>query len=150
MSTITEEEIKCCLRQIESRLNRGVGLLWTNNEFEKLSTEIEDKTGVLLSVTTLKRIWGKVKYEHNPTLTTLNALAQFLNFEDWRSFSNSIRASTAEIKTASIIELPEKLPAKPSPLRIAIPYIIGGLLFLFAMSFLIFSGRKNNRKAAIN
>jgi hypothetical protein len=32
---------------------------------------------------------GKVKYESKPTITTLNALAKFMDFESWRDFRNS-------------------------------------------------------------
>ncbi|WPQ63248.1 hypothetical protein SIO70_00025 [Chitinophaga sancti] len=47
---------------IETRLNWGKSSEWTNYDFEKLSVAIQDKTGVTLSVTTLKRLWGKLKY----------------------------------------------------------------------------------------
>jgi hypothetical protein len=58
-------------------------------EFETLSEQIREKTGIYLSVTTLKRLWGKVKYESKPTITTLNALAKFMDFESWRDFRKS-------------------------------------------------------------
>lgn len=79
-----------CLQLLESRLNWGSSQNWVNYDFEKLSLEIEQKTQVNLSVTTLKRLWGKVKYPHAPTLTTLNTLAQFLEYADWRSFTQSL------------------------------------------------------------
>jgi hypothetical protein len=39
-----------------------------------------------LSVTTLKRLWGKLKYTNVPTATTLNTLAKFAGYQDWRTF----------------------------------------------------------------
>jgi len=54
----------------------GTGKELANYDFEKLSSAIEDKR-VFTSVTTLKRIWGKVRYDHSPTLTTLNTLPGF-------------------------------------------------------------------------
>ena len=121
MSTITEEEIRVCLQQIESRLNRGAGLTWSNSEFEKLSSEIEDKTGVLLSVTTLKRLWGKVKYDHNPTLTTLNTLARFLDYENWRSFTSQIAKPQQEIVVTPVPALSKVQPARSSRIKRAVP-----------------------------
>lgn len=78
--------INSCVSLIETRLNWGKSSEWTNYDFEKLSVAIQDKTGVTLSVTTLKRLWGKLKYENMPAVTTLNTLAKFAGFEDWRDF----------------------------------------------------------------
>jgi hypothetical protein len=88
--TKSESEILVskCLGIIEANLGWGKAEDWTNYDFSKLSDEVHNRTHVRLSVTTLKRIWGKLKYENAPTLTTLNALAQFAGYADWRSFSN--------------------------------------------------------------
>jgi hypothetical protein len=88
-----------CLLQIEVHLNWGSSETWTNQDFETLSEKIQLETGTLLSVTTLKRIWGKVKYESNPTITTLNALAQFIHFESWRVFTQHQLAPDRNSKT---------------------------------------------------
>ncbi|MET3882150.1 hypothetical protein ABIE54_001039 [Chitinophagaceae bacterium OAS944] len=53
---------------------------------KKLSEAIFDRTQIRLSVTTLKRIWGRLKYDSAPTLTTLNTLAQFAGYVDWLQF----------------------------------------------------------------
>jgi hypothetical protein len=73
-----------CLERIEVIFDRGASGNWTTYDFEKLSDAIYDRTQVRLSITTLKRIWGKLKYTSAPTLTTLNALAQFAGYTDWR------------------------------------------------------------------
>src|ERR1700734_3446935 len=77
--------IKCRLL-IEESLNWGDNDTWSNDDFEQLSEKIFDKTKVQLSISTLKRIWGKVRYENFPTTATLNALAGFLDYESWRDF----------------------------------------------------------------
>ena len=59
---------------------------WGDYDFEKLSELIFEKTQTRLSLSTLKRIWGKVRYDNTPTIITLNALARFLDFADWRTF----------------------------------------------------------------
>lgn len=83
-----ESLINECLSEIEKKLAWGSSEQWSNADFEELSSAIRDDTGVMLSLTTLKRVWGKVKYENKPTQTTLNALAGFLGFKNWRSFAN--------------------------------------------------------------
>lgn len=90
MEVETEESvIQSCLRKIESQLGWGNGEEWSTQDFESLSKKIQESTGVALSVATLKRIWGKIKYDSKPTVTTLNALAQFVGYENWRTYKQS-------------------------------------------------------------
>jgi hypothetical protein len=87
MPATTEELLKeSCKQLIEEKLGWGSSVDWTNRDFDLLSDKIYEDTGVNLSQTTLKRIWGKVKYDSLPTVTTLNTLARFLGFEHWRDF----------------------------------------------------------------
>ncbi len=81
-----EKLIESCKNLIEAELAWRRSEDWTNQDFEELSEKIFDKTTITLSATTLKRIWGKVKYDSAPTQTTLNTLAQFIDFEHWRAF----------------------------------------------------------------
>lgn len=78
--------VQKCLQEIETKLNWGSSLNWHNNVFTELSETIQKETGVLLSVTTLKRIWGKVNYDNAPSISTLNTLSQFIGYKNWRDF----------------------------------------------------------------
>lgn len=80
------ELLQLCCRQIEEKLGWGSSDNWQNQDFEALSSRIFDLTQVALSVSTLKRVWGKVKYDNFPSLTTLNTLAVFAGYEHWRAF----------------------------------------------------------------
>lgn len=71
---------------IESQINWGESNDWTNQDFVALSEKIQEKLNVSLSHVTLKRIWGKVKYESLPNTHTLNTLVQFVGYENWREF----------------------------------------------------------------
>ncbi len=79
----------CCLTEIETQLAWGPSRQWPNQNFQDLSEQLYEKTGVLLSPTTLKRVWGRLPYKSAPSRTTLNALSQFLGFDNWRSYSLS-------------------------------------------------------------
>jgi hypothetical protein len=95
---------------------------WGEYEFEKLSDLIFEKTNTRLSVSTLKRIWERVRYNSNPTTVTLNVLAQVTGFADWRAFKK--HADKGKIIS------PVTTIAKPSTRnRILIP------LFLFLVVF---------------
>ncbi len=83
------KEVKECLTLIEEKLNWGNSQLWHNDVFIELSERIQEETKVLLSPTTLKRVWGKINYNSAPSISTLNALAQFAGFLNWRDFKNN-------------------------------------------------------------
>ena len=71
---------------IEAKLNWGESEDWTNQDFVALSEKIQEQLNIPLSHVTLKRIWGKVKYESLPNTHTLNTLVQFIGYENWREF----------------------------------------------------------------
>src|SRR6202012_1088981 len=73
-------------RLFEERTGWGDSNDWTNQDFMTLSEKIQEQTGVALSHVTLKRVWGKVKYDSLPNTHTLDTLVQFLGYENWRSF----------------------------------------------------------------
>jgi hypothetical protein len=75
-------------RLIEQKLNWRSAEEWRNYEFMELSEKILDATSVNLSATTLKRIFGKLKYESLPSSATLNALAAFLGYASWMDFKS--------------------------------------------------------------
>jgi hypothetical protein len=101
MSAEEKDLLKSCTRQIEEMLQWGDSAAWSNSDLEDLSTRIFEKTQVKLSISTLKRIWGKVKYENTFNKATLNALAQFLGYDNWRTFSNQNSVPTYGLPVSS-------------------------------------------------
>ncbi|MEO6685371.1 MAG: hypothetical protein ABIN24_05375 [Dyadobacter sp.] len=79
-------ELLRCKKIIEQKLDWGPCENWQSIDFENLNQLILDETGISLSVSTLRRIWGRVEYNHLPSVTTLNTLAKFAGYQDWRSF----------------------------------------------------------------
>lgn len=73
-------------RLYEEKTGWGDSDFWNNQDFLELSRMIFDKTGIALSHVTLKRIWGKVRYESLPRTNTLNTIVQFLGYRNWREF----------------------------------------------------------------
>lgn len=91
MNTYPEHNlVQKCLQLIEEKLQWGDATNWHNDVFLELSEKIRDETSVLLSPTTLKRVWGRVKYNSAPSISTLNTLAQFAGYNNWREFKNSL------------------------------------------------------------
>jgi len=75
-------------RLFETTTGWGDSEGWTNQDFVILSEKIQERTGVALSHVTLKRVWGKVKYDSLPNTHTLDTLVQFLGYQNWRDFKS--------------------------------------------------------------
>ncbi|MFK7936059.1 MAG: hypothetical protein AB8G22_21275 [Saprospiraceae bacterium] len=110
---ISDPKLRYCLQQIEQKLGWGSSSDWKTRDFEQLSEDILEETETLLSSTTLKRVWGKVKYASQPNLNTLDALAQFAGFNNWRSIQLPTSApKTQPPKPSPAASTPQELPKK--------------------------------------
>lgn len=119
-----------CLKQIELKMEWGPHTDWTNYDFEKLSETISDATGVTLSVSTLKRLWGRVAYKNVPALNTLNTLARFAGYDDWRAFKQN---GKTPVLSPEIVEVTvEKNPIK----KRSYYWALGLVTLVFAVYFL--------------
>ena len=78
--------IHLLVQQIETQLGWGAGAAWTNKDFQDLSAQIFERTHQQLSVTTLKRVWGRAERVANPSRATLDILAEFAGYDSWRAF----------------------------------------------------------------
>ncbi|MBK7871101.1 MAG: hypothetical protein IPJ74_10620 [Saprospiraceae bacterium] len=133
-------------KAIATQLNWGDSDHWRHSDFVNLSEKIFEKTGCLLSHTTLKRIWGKLKYDSLPTPNTLNTLAQYLGYETWLAFKSGIEEKRTDSSNGHLGSLnrlnlaPERKITfnRQAVLRFIIGFAcIGGLLamligFIFA------------------
>jgi hypothetical protein len=85
MARSEQEFISLCKKQIEEKFSFGNGHSYTQRDLELLSAHIQEKTGVIISLSTLKRLW-KDDYKQSPQLATLSALASILGHKDWQDF----------------------------------------------------------------
>ncbi len=77
---------KYLISRIEEHLGWGLGNSWTHKDFAQLSEKILEVTGKQLSVTTLKRVWGRTATIASPSTATFDILSEFIGFESWRHF----------------------------------------------------------------
>jgi hypothetical protein len=122
---------------IATQLQWGTSDQWSNYDFEKLSDAVAEKTGVTLSVSTLKRIFGRVSYQSAPSVTTLNTLARFVGFEDWRAFTHTYAETVVDLTAPEpVIAKPERAKARPVRfLRIAAPTVAVVVLGFVILNF---------------
>ncbi|MBK0377754.1 hypothetical protein [Mucilaginibacter segetis] len=130
----TQIYINTWRKRAEDQLRWGDSENWSDQDFEKLAEMFLDKTGTMLSITTLKRIWGRVKYDSSPNAATLNTLAKFLGYADWRSFKQSMDA-----------EKPQVAADKTSPQKNYVPVAMAGVVLLAAIGSLIAWSIKPNK-----
>ncbi len=142
-NTSIQHQLERLKLQIEAQLQWGGSEAWNNYDFEKLSDAIVEKTGVSLSVSTLKRIFGKVPYTSKPSLSTLNALAQFVLYKDWRDFL----ANNAAAESDAVIEEKDKTPIVETKRR---NYRVAGISVLAVLLLGVFGFLALSKKPKYN
>ncbi len=88
-SEMEKQLLRLLARKIEKQLNKGPVSEWSQRDFVGLSETIENQTREQISVTTLKRVFGKVEYNGLPYVHTLNVLAQFIGYSHWSEFKKT-------------------------------------------------------------
>lgn len=128
--------VQRCLHDIEERIRWGKASEWSTRDFESLSERVFEATHVKLSVITLKRIWGKIRYESKPTISTLNALAQYLGYENWLRYKEVlVREEQDGVVKLQVVEMSTTQPA--ITLRSTGRWIVLGVL-VFSISVEIY------------
>ncbi len=137
-----------CKTLIEQKLGWGDPAAWATNDYELLGQKIQEVTNVNLSIATLKRIWGKIRYDSRPTITTLNTLAQYLGFENWRAFTQHHSPMNGNGHAHSAIGQsgqPVEPPVPPVTRKSRSSWIIGlAILVLAAGTFVVIKMEKKS------
>lgn len=73
-----------CLREaVEQRVGHAIR---TPKDFDYLHAQLFDEVHQMVSVSTLKRIWGYVHAGSSPRPSTLTPLAQYVGYDSWDDF----------------------------------------------------------------
>lgn len=81
------QTIKDLLNGIEEMTGMDIR---TPKDFNRLRTIIYNRTGQIISTTTLKRIWGYLDEPVNTRTSTLSILANCLGYKDWEHYCNQL------------------------------------------------------------
>lgn len=74
------ERLKIC---VEETIGKK---LKTPKDFTNLSEQIFTRLHIMLSPTTLKRLWGYLNEDNRPRMSTLSIISQFAGYRDWENF----------------------------------------------------------------
>jgi len=88
---MTEKElVKICLTEICRRNGISETSMMVQRDFENISQSIDENTGVLISLSTIKRLLNG-EFSRTPQIATLNAIAAYLGFKSWREYKSSMQ-----------------------------------------------------------
>lgn len=127
---VTAQRERLC-RNVEATANLKAT---TPRDFELLSESICNLTGILLSPTTLKRIWGYLDEAVTPRRSTLDTLARYCGWRDYEHFLSSIspdiesgNVGSKVIRAGEGISRGERVKLFWNPSRVCIIEYIKGL-----------------------
>jgi len=102
-------------------------------DFEYLCARIEESSGILISLSTIKRILNS-QYHRLPQVATLNAIAVNLGYTNWQAFKAARQIPTPA--PAATTRPSPKAPAAKSTRRPSYPLIAAGAIGLFLVALL--------------
>lgn len=88
---MTEQElVKKCLGDICQKNGFDDITAMTQRDFELISQKIDEGTGILISVSTIKRLLNG-EFSRMPQIATLNAISTYLGFKNWQEYKTSVQ-----------------------------------------------------------
>ncbi|MFI5132390.1 MAG: hypothetical protein ACHQFX_20475 [Chitinophagales bacterium] len=85
----TERElVKMCMAELCTKAGFADCSNLVQRELEFICDSIESKTGVLISLSTIKRLFNG-QFSRQPQIATLNAISMFLGYQNWQHYKQS-------------------------------------------------------------
>lgn len=115
--------ISMCLREIFVKNGYEDPARITQRGYEHISAEIANKTSILISVATLKRLM-QGRFARLPQTATLNAISQYLGYNNWQEYRMTVREKATAPHAKPTISKPESADGQARrvrPIRKAVP-----------------------------
>lgn len=87
-----QELVKSCLYAICNKNGFDAPDQMIQRDYELLSQAIEDRTGILISVSTIKRLLHG-EFSRLPQIATLNAISTYLGFKNWQEYKINLQSN---------------------------------------------------------
>lgn len=99
-----EMENEFCIEKLKQMLKSQFGRdMETPADFSDLSDDIRDKLKCsTMSATTLKRLFGYIKYDKDISLSSLSLLARYLGYSGWNAFCMNYKSESGFISSQVI------------------------------------------------
>lgn len=130
------ELVKICMQELCVKAGLGGSINIGQRDLDFLCESIEAKTGILISLSTIKRLFNG-QFSRLPQVATLNAIAIFIGYPNWNTYKVS--------KAGQLLQAPP--PGEDDP-KITLPsparrkflltkfWFLGGFACLIAVAFL--------------
>lgn len=86
-------DVQHLLQRVETSFGKAIV---TSRHFDELRESIYGRTGILLSATTLKRLWGYLDEPVAPRRYTLDILCRYAGWKSWQEFCDSPKTDDIE------------------------------------------------------
>lgn len=132
-----KELIKLCVQELRRKLGYDDSAPVRQRDIEHLSSDIEETTGILISISTIKRLLNG-QFAQLPQSATLNAITTYVGYKGWQDF----KSKKIESMLASSIEeshpgnAPQKVTTERSYLKATALLVVGFFVAAAAFSFL--------------
>jgi hypothetical protein len=139
---IAEQElVKQCMDAVCRKAGFADSSKLIQRDLEFLCDSIESKTGVLISLSTIRRLL-QGQFSRQPQAATLNAIANFIGYQNWQDLKLNKNPEPRVVNSVEAKE--EKLTKKVFPVRLAVLTSI----LVFAAVGLFAALRKTKHKPA--
>jgi hypothetical protein len=122
-------------------------------DLEYCCERIEERSGILISLSTIKRIMNG-QYNRLPQAATLNAISVYLGYADWPAFkaakSAKVKGADTEVLRESPEVLPVSRPGRVSRLVIAVGVFVCLVVILLSWDFFTASSLKTKSAASFS
>jgi hypothetical protein len=129
MNAADRAYIALCRKLIEEqfRFDTSGGML-RQRDLEYLADNIEEKSGIKLSLSTLKRFWKK-DYDQKPHPSTLEALVSVLGYKNWQEFK--LKQSLPEV--SAVVPTTNRSPLVQ--LKVVLPVAAALVIIIWLIAF---------------
>lgn len=121
--------VQVSLRKIFSMNGYHAPELMTQRNFEHISNELEKKSGIVISGTTIRRL-SKGAFNKLPQIATLNAIANYFDFDTWHAYKSSVSSDQANKDNTQLSKgSSKKLPVFKWVVSLLLVVFIGAFYF---------------------
>jgi len=96
MAVMSDKQlVRLCLNELSDKMGYGDRSNLSQSDLEHLCYLIEENTKVVISISTIKRVFNE-KFERLPQIYTLDALTKFIGYSGWQDFKTKKANSESE------------------------------------------------------
>lgn len=126
MKSLDRKLLEELITELELKYNFGNRNTWTHQDFEKIVGMLNSTSNYNVSVSTIKRLYGKIKSEATPRISTLDSIAIHLGYNSWYDFVQTKKGKRTPIKKNKSKKAPKKIMS-----------IIAFLIAIIGISFFV-------------